>query len=402
LCGLDKTGIVSESAQFAPENSSYELGTFVQEKSIMPDIGNQNQVSVKAYSPNPMEARRLAAARRGNSHEFSELTEPYRRELLVHCYRILGSLHDAEDMVQETMLRAWKRIDSYEERASFRAWLYKIATNVCLDTLDKRRRRVKRLLPKDLFSPADPHKPIAPPETEMLWLELLPDEWLADSSAVNPETRYSMHESISLAFLTALQILPARQRAVLILKDVMDWPANEIADLLETTTSSVNSALHRARTTLAKNYHGKKTRVFTANDADEQTQKLLEKYMHAWQSADVNGLVALLKKDATLSMPPSPSWYAGRESIGIFAANTVFAKEGMMFPGAAAGRWKLLPVRANGQAGAAVYQRMENDEYHPFGVHVLSCEKGGISQITCFIDPSLPTRFGLPDILKTG
>ncbi len=368
----------------------------------MPDIGNPNQASEKAYTPNPVEARQLAAARRGNSREFSELAEPYRRELQVHCYRILGSLHDAEDMVQETMLRAWKRLDSYEGRASFRAWLYRIATNVCLDTLDKRRRRAKRLLPKDLFSPADPHKPIEPPETEILWLEPLPDEWLADSSAVNPETRYSLHESISLAFLTALQILPARQRAVLILKDVMDWPASEIADLLDTTTSSVNSALHRARVTLTKNYHGEKAQVFAAKDTDEQTRKLLEKYMHAWQSADVNGLVALLKKDAALSMPPSPSWYAGRESIGMFAANTVFANEGMLFPGTAPGRWKLLPVRANGQAGVAVYQRMENGEYHPFGVHVLTCNKDQISQITCFIDPSLPARFGLPNILKTG
>ena len=368
----------------------------------MSDIGNPNQASEKAYSPNPMEARQLAAALQGNSHEFSKLTEPYRRELQVHCYRILGSLHDAEDMVQETMLRAWKRINTYEGRASFRAWLYKIATNVCLDTLDKHRRRAKRLLPNNLFSPADPHKPIEPPEMEILWLEPLPDEWLADSSAVNPETRYSMHESISLAFLTALQILPARQRAVLILKDVMDWSANEIADLLDTTTSSVNSALHRARTTLTKNYHSRKAQISTPDEADEQTRKTLEKYMQAWQSADVNGLVALPKQDATLSMPPSPSWYAGRESIGMFAANTVFANGGMMFPGKARGRWKLLPVQANGQASAAVYQRMENGEYHPFGVHVLTCEKGLISQVNCFIDPSVPDRFGLPKVLKTG
>lgn len=366
----------------------------------MPNSGSSSQASEKAYVPNPVEAHRLAAARRGDSREFSELAEPYRRELQVHCYRILGSLHDAEDMVQETMLRAWKRLDSYEGRASFRAWLYKIATNVCLDTLDKRRRHAKRLLPNDLYSPSDPHKPIEAPETEILWLEPLPDEWLADSSAVNPETRYSMHESISLAFLTALQILPARQRAVLILKDVMDWPASEIAELLDTTTSSVNSALHRARVTLAKNYHSYKAHVFAANDANEQTRKLLEKYVHAWQTADVNGLVALLKKDATLSMPPSPSWYAGRQAIGIFAANTVFANEGM-FPGMASERWKLLPVKANGQVGAAVYQRMDNEEYHPFGIHVLSCEKGGISQITCFIDPSLSARFGLPNTLET-
>ena len=367
----------------------------------MSDGGSSNQISENQYKPNPLEVRRLAAARRGNSREFGELAEPYRRELRVHCYRILGSLHDAEDMVQETMVRAWKRLNTYEERASFRAWLYKIATNVCLDQLDQRRRRAKRLLPNYIRSPADPTKPIEPPTTEIPWLEPLPDEWLADSSAVNPETRYSTQESISLAFLVTLQLLPPRQRAVLILKDVLDWSASEIADLLDSTTSSVNSALHRARGTLSKNYHGLKSHVATAMDTDEQTRRALEKYMQAWQTADVNGLVALLKKDATLSMPPSPSWYAERENIGTFAANTVFADEGM-FPGMASERWKLLPVQANGQPGAAVYQHMENGEYHPFGVHVLTCEQGKITQITCFIDPSLPTLFGLPEILKTG
>lgn len=366
----------------------------------MPDISNLNQIPENKYTLNSVEARRLAAARRGNSQEFSELAEPYRRELQVHCYRILGSTHDAEDMVQETMLRAWKRLKTYEERASFRTWLYKIATNVSLDLLDKRRRRAKRLLPNNLFSPADPHKPVEPPITEILWLEPFPDEWLADSTAVNPEARYSLRESVSLAFLTALQILPARQRAALILKDVMDWSAKEIAELLDTTPSSVNSALYRARATLATHYQGRKSQSHNPDETDEQTRQLLEKYIHAWQAADVNGLVALLKKDAMLTMPPSPSWYVGCDSIGDFAGNTVFADNGTMFPGAAVGRWKLLPVQANGGLGTAVYQRMENGEYHPFGVHVLTCEEGQISQVSCFIDPSITTQFGLPKILK--
>jgi RNA polymerase sigma-70 factor (ECF subfamily) len=178
----------------------------------------------------------------------------------------------------------------------------------------------------------------------------------------------------------------------------LDWSAGEIADLLDSTTSSVNSALHRARVTLTKNYHGRKSQAINKG-TDEQTRKALEKYVQAWQTADVNGLVALLKKDATLSMPPSPTWYAGREHIGSFVAKTVFA-DGGMFPGLANGRWKLLPVRANGAPGAAVYQRMENDEYHSFGVHVLNCDKDEIVQITCFIDPSLPSLFSLPKILK--
>jgi RNA polymerase sigma-70 factor (ECF subfamily) len=362
----------------------------------MSNIGIQNRSTGKKNTRNLVEAHRLNAARGGDSQAFSELTEPYRRELQVHCYRILGSTHDAEDMVQETMFRAWKRLKTYEGRASFRAWLYKIATNICLDTLDKRRRRAKRLLPNNLYSPADPNKPVEPPLTEILWLEPLPDEWLSDSTAVNPEARYSTHESISLAFLTALQLLPARQRAVLILKDVMDWPAKEIAELLDATPSSVNSALHRARVTLSKNYRGREPQISSIQETDEQTRKTLEKYIHAWQTADVNGLVALLRSDAILSMPPSPSWYAGRESIGAFASNTVFANNGMMFPGEARGRWKLMPVQANGQPAAVIYQRMENGEYHPFGVHVLTCDNGQINQVSCFIDPSAPNRFGLP------
>lgn len=367
----------------------------------MANLGNPDQTSGWKHAPDKLEADRLAAARQGNAGAFAELAEPYRREIQVHCYRILGSLNDAEDMVQETMLRAWKRLDTYEGRAAFRAWLYKIATNVCLDLLDKRRRRAKRLLPSNLFSPADPHKPIEPPVAEILWLEPLPEEWLADPSLSNPETRYSLHESISLAFLVALQILPPRQRAVLILKDVMDWSASEIANLLETTNSSVHSALHRARVTLEKNYHGQERQHANTEGMDEQTRNLLENYIHAWQTADVNRLVALLKKDATFNMPPSPSWYAGRESIGAFASNTVFANEGM-FPGSAYGRWKLLPVQANGQPGAAVYQRMDDGEYRPFGIHVLSCDRALISRISCFIDPALSIRFVPPGTPKTG
>jgi RNA polymerase sigma-70 factor (ECF subfamily) len=368
----------------------------VQEILNMSNLGNPKQASQKKYAPNPVEMRQLAAARRGSSPEFEKLAEPYRRELRVHCYRILGSLRDAEDMVQETMLRAWKRLDTYEGRASFRAWLYKIATNACLDLLDQRRRRSKRLLPFNLYAPADPNRPIGLPMTEVLWLEPLPDEWLADSSAADPEARYAIQESVSLAFMTVLQFLPPRQRAALILKDVLDWSTEEIADLLGSTASSVNSALHRARTTLAKNDQGYGSRS-TLYDTDEQTQKILEKYVRAWQTADVNGLVSLLKKDAILSMPPSPTWYASREHIGSFAVKTVFA-EGGMFPGPANGRWKLLPVWANSQNGFAVYQRVENGEYHPFGVHVLDFERGEIAQITCFIDPSLPGKFGLPKI----
>ncbi|HLO28698.1 MAG TPA: sigma-70 family RNA polymerase sigma factor [Anaerolineales bacterium] len=341
--------------------------------------------------------RLLAAARNGDAGRFSELTEPYRRELQVHCYRILGSLHDAEDLVQETFLRAWRRLDTYEGRASFRSWLYKIATNACLDFLDQQRSR--RLLPNASLPRADPRAGITPPAPEMTWLEPFPDEWLSDSAAINPEARYTDSESVSLSFLTALQVLPPRQRAVLILRDVLDFSAIETADVLELTVSSVNSALHRARTTLSQRYRHEKMEATTLSATDERTRWLLDHFVQAWESADVNGLVALLKQDAAFAMPPSPSWYQGRKAIQIFTAATIFADDGM-FPGKAADRWRLLPTRANGSPAFAIYQRAEKNDYQPFGLVVLTIERNKLSEIMSFIDPSLPALFGFPATLS--
>ncbi len=347
--------------------------------------------------PKWTEAQHLAAVRNGDARQFSEVSEPYRRELQVHCYRILGSLHDAEDLVQETLLRAWKRLDSYEGRASFRSWLYKIATNACLDFLDQQKSR--RLLPFEKLSPADPKTPILPPSPEISWLEPFPDEWLRDTSAINPEARYTDTESISLAFLTALQALPPRQRAVLILRDVLDFSAIETADVLELTVSSVNSALHRARTTLSQRYPRGEMEASTMSSSDERTQWLLDHFVRAWETADVAGLVALLKEDAALAMPPSPSWYQGHKAIGIFAAATIFGDDGM-FPGKALHRWRLLPTRANGSPAFAIYQRDEKNEYQSFGLIALTIERNKLSQIISFIDPSLPPLFGFPATLS--
>jgi RNA polymerase sigma-70 factor, ECF subfamily len=341
------------------------------------------------------EALHLAAARAGDTRRFSELTEPYRRELQVHCYRILGSLHEAEYMVQETMLKAWKRLDTYEGRASFRSWLYKIATNSCLDFLDQQKSR--RLLPFEKLSPSDPKTPILPPSPEITWLEPFPDEWLGDTSAVNPEARYSDSESISLAFLTALQTLPPRQRAVLILRDVLDFSANETAELLELTVSSVTSALHRGRVTLLQRYQHGEPENSTMDSTDERTQQLLDHFVRAWENADVEGLVALLKADAAFAMPPSPSWYQGRASIGAFVAGTVFADDGM-FPGKAVHRWRLLPTRANGSPAFALYQRDNQNEYQAFGLIALTLVDDKLTQIISFIDPSLPSLFGFAPI----
>jgi RNA polymerase sigma-70 factor, ECF subfamily len=345
--------------------------------------GTQDQKSVAALH--------LAAARAGDTRRFSELTEPYRRELQVHCYRILGSLHEAEDMVQETMLKAWKRLETYEGRASFRSWLYKIATNSCLDFLDQQ--KSQRLLPFEKRSPSDPTTPILPPSPEIAWLEPFPDEWLGDTSAVNPEVRYSDSESISLAFLAALQTLPPRQRAVLILRDVLDFSANETADLLELTVSSVTSALHRGRVTLSQRYqHGVLEDSIMAS-TDERTRQLLDHFVRAWENADVDGLVALLKADAAFAMPPSPSWYQGRASISEFVAATIFADDGM-FPGKAVQRWRLLPTRANGSPAFALYQRDDKNEYQAFGLIALTIVEDKLTQIISFIDPSLPSLFG--------
>jgi len=349
-----------------------------------------------AQSQNSTEVERLAAARKGDEGQFAELTEPYRRELQVHCYRILGSLHESEDMVQETMLKAWNRLDTYEGRASFRSWLYKIATNSCLDFLDQQKSR--RLLPFEKLSPSDPKAPILPPTTEIAWLEPFPDEWLGDKSAVNPETRYSDSESISLAFLTALQALPPRQRAVLILRDVLDFSAIETGEVLELTVSSVNSALHRARTTLSQRYPHGEMEVATMSPTDERTQWLLDHFVQAWERADVDSLVALLKAEAAFAMPPSPSWYQGHQAIKIFSATTIFADDGM-FPGKAANRWRLLPTRANGSPAFAIYQRDEKNEYQAFGLIALIVDGDQLSQIISFIDPSLPSLFGFPSTL---
>lgn len=329
-------------------------------------------------------AGQLAAALAGDQHEFSGLTEPYRHELQLHCYRILGSLQDAEDTVQETLLRAWRKLNTFEGRASLRAWLYKIATNACFDALDKRPRRV---LPTAQRPPADPQHPFAPPITEPIWLEPYPDD-LIDEPEAGPEARYSLRESVSLAFLAALQGLPPRQRAVLILCDVLDWRASEAATLLDITISAVNSALHRARVTMRQRYQaGGESHLALTPDAD--LQPLLERYVQVWEAADIDGLVSLLRQDATLSMPPLPDWYAGRDAI-ITAAQT------KIFAGDARGRWHMRPVRANRQPACAVYQRDEAGAYHAFGISVLTVKQGQVADIMTFLDPALFPRFDLP------
>lgn len=333
----------------------------------------------------------LRAALMGDKSEFSALAEPYRRELSVHCYRMLGSLQDAEDLVQETLLRAWQKLDTFEGRATFRAWLYKIATNACLDALA---RRPKRTLPPQLQPPDDPSQPARPPLLEPIWLEPFPDDLLAEET-MEPEARYAASESITLAFLAALQVLTPRQRAILILRDVLDWEAAEVARLLEITVAAVNSALHRARVTLAKNYRARGIDSLRISPGDDRTRDLLARYVRAWENADVDGLVELLKEDATFPMPPSPSWYQGREAIRQFVAANIFV-------GNAQGHWRAVQTSANGCPAFAMYGLDETDGvYRAFGIEVLTLEGDKIADITTFPNPALLQYFNLPLEIKS-
>ncbi len=326
----------------------------------------------------------LELAKGGDQQAFEQLIEPYRRELFVHCYRILGSFEDAEDMLQETFLRAWKRLDTFEGRSSLRAWLYKIATNASLDALDSRR---VRGLPRELYGRGDPTQPLPDPLREANWVEPLPDEWIDDQPEIYPEARYEVRESITLAFVAALQKLPGRQRAALLLCDVMGWSASEAAEILDMTTAAVNSALQRAREAL-KQPEGKPARL------DEQLSTLLARYVTAWENADSAALIAVLREDVALTMPPFPVWFAGRADIKGFL-------DGFLFRSMDPFRVRLVPLRANGAPAFAVYQMDRQGIYRAAAIHVLVIEEGQIAGIEDFLtfDGQLFSRFHLDPVV---
>src|SRR5215210_2526960 len=324
----------------------------------------------------------LHAARGGDQEAFAQLIDPYRKQILVHCYRILGSFEDAEDMLQETLVRAWKRLDSFEGRSSLRAWLYKVATNAALDALDSRRIRG---LPKELYARADPTLPLPAPTQEVTWVEPLPDEWIDGQPDIYPEARYEVRESITLAFVAALQKLPGRQRAVILLCDVMGWSSKEAAEILDMTTIAVNSALQRARETLKQGE--RKTKPSRLN---EQLAALLARYVAAWETADSAALIAVLREDVALTMPPLPVWFSGRADIQTFL-------DGFLFKMFDPFRVRLIPVRANGSPAFAVYQMDLQGTYRAAALHILTIESGVISEINDFLtfDGQLFSKFGL-------
>jgi RNA polymerase sigma-70 factor (ECF subfamily) len=324
----------------------------------------------------------LSAAVAGDAQAFRALSAPHRRELLVHCYRMLGSLDDADDAVQETLLKAWRRLAGFEGRSTLRAWLYRIATNVCLDALDHRDRRI---LPT---GPADPHLPPAPDDVEAPWLQPFPDALLeaADPDPLaDPAMAVVRREHIELAFIAAVQYLPARQRAVLMLREVLGFSAAETADILNTTPASVNSALQRARSTLdTRPVNGDAAPTSPAEQAD-----LVARYVQAWHAQDVRSLMVLLREDASMAMPPTTSWYQGRDHIGIYLRQ--------LFASPLGGDLRLVPTGANRQPALAVYAPAgDGNGYLPFAIKVLTVNSGVIAAITGFVYPGLFGRFALP------
>ncbi len=332
----------------------------------------------------PPDDTTLNAARAGDNRAFASVVAPYRAELRAHCYRMSGSLHDAEDLLQESLLRAWRGLPRFEGRSSLRTWLYAVTTSACIDALD---RKSARLLPMDLGPAVKGDEPIGPPTRDPIWIEPCPESLYSDGPTW-PDARYSALESVRLAFLVALQTLPPRQRAVLILRDVLGWQASECAQLLDSSVPSVNSALQRARDTLAS-----RGSSVPASPDDAETKSLLARYVQAWERSDVAALVSLLHEDATLAMPPMPQWIRGAIEIGKSMGAMVLTPE-------ASGRYRLVPLRANGEPGFAVYSRdASTGSFGPQAVHIVSLSQRRVVAMTAFLDSSLLGLFGLPATL---
>jgi RNA polymerase sigma-70 factor, ECF subfamily len=334
----------------------------------------------------------LAAAKRGDEGAFERLVEPYRGELQAHAYRMVGSLHDAEDAMQEALLRAWRGIPRFEGRSSLRTWLYTITTNSSLRLIE---RRPKRVLPIDHGPPADPHEPTGKPLVESVWIEPFPDERLvADDTLTSPEARYEQRESVELAFTAAVQHLPGLQRAALILTDVLGFSPGEVAEALEQSPASIYSALQRARKATEERLPDQSQQQTRASVGDDQIREIVDRFMEAWESLDVDGMRELLTDDCVLAMPPYAEWFNGRDAV------LEFLPRGPLQPGH---RWKLVPTQANGQPALGSYYADDDGAMQAEGIIVLSFgDRGEISQIDSFRDPQLFPKFGLPLTMDSG
>ncbi len=335
------------------------------------------------------EDRLLDAARAGDEDAFARLVESHRRALHAHCYRMLGSVTDAEDALQETLLSAWRGLAKFEGRSSLRSWLYTIATNSCLRAIE---RRPKRVLPIDYAPAADPHDALAEPLVESVWVEPYPDEALGlEDGLAGPEARYEQRESVELAFIVALQHLPARQRAVLILRDVLGFSARETAAALEITPPAVDSTMQRARKAADERLPERSQQAVLRSLDDQDLHEIVDRYVDAFERNDVDAVVGMLAADGAFTMPPLPTWYRGREAVATFLAGHVLASDK---------RWRLVPARANGQPAFGNYRWDEASEtFRPRSISVLTLDGEGIAGITTFLGPELMPRFGLPDEL---
>jgi RNA polymerase sigma-70 factor, ECF subfamily len=331
-------------------------------------------------SQNVAEPGVLTASRAGDEAAFAALVERHRRELQVHCYRMLGSLEDAEDLTQETFLRAWRKRESFRGESSFRAWLYGIATNACLDALARRPR----------VAPQESERPLG----EVSWLQPYPDRLLVAPSDEEPEAELVAKETIELAFIAAIQLLPPKQRAVLISKDVLGWSVAECAALLDTSVAAVNSALQRARATLKRHLPRRRLDWGAGTDPSEEERRLLERYMEATEQGDAGAMVKLIREDAFCAMPPDPKWW-----VGNFEIVDAWVQGG--FGDDAWGRLRCVLTSANQQPAVACYVKRAGDtEYRPLAVDVLRIEDGAVAEITAFsLDETLLRALDLPPTL---
>jgi RNA polymerase sigma-70 factor, ECF subfamily len=328
---------------------------------------------------------RIVVMPEARTDEFEAATAPHRRELLAHCYRMTGSVHEAEDLVQETYVRAWRSFDRFEGRSSVRTWLYRIATNVCVTALDRRRRRP---LPSGLGPPSpDPHAPVEPASGEVPWLEPVPDRLVVDERG-DPAEVVAVRQSVRLALVAGLQVLPPRQRAALILCEVLALPAASAAEVLDVSVAAVKSLLQRARARLAD---VSLTDDELAEPTDDRARRVLDGYLAAFEQSDMNAIERLLAADAVLEMTGTTTWFSGKATcLPYIAAQAI----------ALAGDWRMVALAANGQLGAGAYHRGDDGAYHPFAVAVLSTTTAHITRISLFADPALFPRFDLPPTLR--